>query len=328
MPRHLSLVDARALLHTRDDLVGLGWSSRDITRAVNAGELRRMQRNRYVPQEIWDDLWPESRHRLEVEAAVGEMREGQGVLSYESGGVVWDLPLHRHVPAAVHFTLPAAPHASSRAGLLRHREPLPGEDVTLVHSVAVTTLERTTFDVIRSVGLATAVAFADAALRVEAMIGREYVHARALAWRERMLDRVALARGVRGVRQAGWVIRFADGRAELPGESVTRLRLNQLGFGRVELQVPVRAAEGGFYRVDLDLEDAGAFLEFDGKSKYLDEALRRGKTVAEVLLEEKRREDWIRGVTQRRFVRVEDAHIQSADALRSRLAAFGIRPPA
>jgi hypothetical protein len=46
-----------------------------------------------------------------------------------------------------------------------------------------------------------------------------------------------------------------------------------------------------------------------------------------VLLDEKRREDWIRGVTQKRFVRVEDPHIVTTEALAARLAGFGIRLP-
>lgn len=327
MPRHLSFVEARVQLQTRDDLTGLGWSGRDITRAVDASSLRRVQRNQYVSEQVWSDLWPESRHRLEVAAAVAEMRDGAAALSYESSGVVWGISLYRHMPAAVHFTLPESPQASSRAGLFRHREPLPVEDVQFVNDTAVTSLERTTFDVIRSVGLETAVAFADAALRREAMHGRDYDLDIAQRWRARMHERVAVARGARGVRQAQWVTRFADGRADLPGESVTRLRLHQLGFTSLSAQVPVPAPSGRDYYVDLGLEEVDAFVEFDGKSKYLDEALRQGRSVAEVLLDEKRREDWIRGVTQRRFARVEDAHILSVNALRARLASFGIRPP-
>jgi hypothetical protein len=153
-----------------------------------------------------------------------------------------------------------------------------------------------------------------------------YDEAAAVEWRGRMLDRVASAKGKRGVRNAAQVIRFADGRAELPGESVTRLRLAQLGFSVFRLQIPVAAPRGGEYRVDIGIEEVDAFLEFDGQGKYLDEALRAGRTVEAVVLDEKRREDWIRGVTQRRLVRVEEAHIRSADALGRRLTDFGILP--
>ncbi len=54
------------------------------------GELRRLQRNRYVRDDLWSELWPESRHRIEVDAAVGEMRGGSGATSHDSAGVVWE----------------------------------------------------------------------------------------------------------------------------------------------------------------------------------------------------------------------------------------------
>ena len=75
-----------------------------------------------------------------------------------------------------------------------------------------------------------------------------------------------------------------------------------------QLQVPVAGPTGQTYFVDFGLAEVRAFGEFDGKDKYLDVALRRGAPLEQVLLEEKRREDWIRGTTQWRFARWEDEH--------------------
>lgn len=278
-------------------------------------------------QSVWEELWPESRHLLEVVAAQSEMRGGGGPVAYESAGVVHGLPLYRHVPARVHVTCFATSRSSSRATLARHCEPLPDEDVVVHDGMRCTTLERTVFDVVRVVGRETAVAFADAALRQVAVSARQYDTQAAEEWRARMLERIAAARGTRGIRQAEDVIRFADGRAELPGESVTRLQLARLRFTRFGLQVPVRGPSGSDYFVDIEAEEERALIEFDGQAKYLDEAMRSGRTLEEVLLDEKRREDWIRGVTQKRFVRVEDAHVATSDALAARLSAFGITLP-
>ena len=79
--------------------------------------------------------------------------------------------------------------------------------------------------------------------------------------------------------------------------------------------------------VDLALDDVSAFGEFDGTGKYLDEALTRGIPLEQILLEEKQREDWIRGTTQRRFARWGDEHITSPQALAARLRSFKITPP-
>lgn len=64
---------------------------------------------------------------------------------------------------------------------------------------------------------------------------------------EAVLDDYA---GHRGELQARQIFKYADGRAESPGESWLRLRLIDAGFGRPELQVRVKTAKRE-YRVDL-----------------------------------------------------------------------------
>ncbi|MEZ3160562.1 hypothetical protein AB1K54_08415 [Microbacterium sp. BWT-B31] len=325
MPRHISLGQARDLLLTRESLERNRWKEREIAKGLAEGTLRRVQRNRYVLGADWDALWPESRHRVEVQAAFAEMRGGDAVASHESAGVVWNLPLYRHSPAAVHVTIPDGKHVSSRAGLVRHSDALPPEDVTTRLGIRTTTLERTVFDLARTLGFEAAVAVADAALRQIAFIDGAYDVDLADDWRARMLERAARGAGSRGVRQAIEVILFADGRSESPAESVARLQLMRLGFERIGLQVAVLGPRGERWRVDLELEDAAVLLEIDGVGKYQDEKLRSGRSVEQVILDEKRREDWIRGTTQKRLVRVEEKDIATADALGRRLAAFGIR---
>jgi hypothetical protein len=131
--------------------------------------------------------------------------------------------------------------------LARHCEPLSDEDVEIHDGGPCTSLARTTFDVVRVVPRETAVAFADAALRKVAVEGRTYDVDAAEHWRLGMLERVGRARGARGIRQAEEVIRFADGRAELPGESVTRLQLHRLGVRDFGLQIPVAGPRGANY---------------------------------------------------------------------------------
>ncbi|MFF2485800.1 hypothetical protein ACFVSU_05330 [Microbacterium sp. NPDC058062] len=329
MQRHLDFDEAMAAVRSRDDLRAGGMTARAIGDAVARGDERRLQRNRYVPGPLWKDLWPESRHLLQVCAAVLEMRERRDgvVASYESAGVLAGLPLYRHEPSAVHVITPEKARASSRAGLRRHTDRLADDDITVVNGIRCTTLERTVFDMARTLSLEAAIAVADAGLRREAMQGHEYDERAAELWRERMLQRCAADPGGRGIRQAEAAIRFADGRSESPGESVSRQQLSRLGFRELRLQVPVAGPEGRSFRVDIGIEDVRSFYEFDGLSKYTDLAIATGKTVEQVVLEEKRREDWIRGTTQRRFVRAEAAHILTPAALGRRLASFGITPP-
>jgi len=324
---HITFDQARGAVMTRESLERDRWKERDIARALQDGTLLRLQRNRYVFGSEWEALWPESRHRIEVAAAFGEMRKGAAAASYESAGAVWGLALYRHVPDAVHLTTPQGVHVSSRAGLRRHGDHLPDDDVVVHLGVRCTTLDRTVFDLARSLSFEAAVAVVDAGLRRAAFDGRRYDLDAAEEWRDRMLARAARGAGLRGVRQAVAAITFADGRAESPAESVGRVQLARLGFDRIRLQTRVPGPDGREFRIDIEIEDAAAFLEIDGMTKYRDEAMRSGRTLDEVLLDEKRREDWIRGTTQHRFVRAEEKHVLTAEALGQRLGAFGIRLP-
>lgn len=327
MPRHITSTEARAALRTRVDLLEHGWHERDLARAVSTGELRRVQRGQYIDARLWADLWPESRHVVEVVAAALEMREGGAVMSYHSAGVLWGLPLYRFTPAAVHVTIPPGARSSSRQGLTRHRDALADDDVTVMDGIACTTLARTIFDAVRALPPAAAVAFADAGVRAGALVDRTLDVPASEALRGHLLDRVTGARGVRGRFQADRVIRFADGSSESPGESVSRLQLSRLGFREFIVQVPVLGPNHEDYRVDIGIEDVHTLFEFDGRTKYIDEAKRSGRTLQEVLLDEKTREDWIRGVTQRRLVRAGDGDIATPESLGSRLSAFGIPLP-
>lgn len=326
MARDITLCQARDLLHSRGELLDRDVRPRRLRRD-GGGEWTRLHRGMYVTRDAVDDLRPASLHRLEALAVVARMRGGGAVLSHLSAAVVHGLPQYRFGRTPVELTVPAGSRAPSRGRVRRHQDELDATDVVEVEGIRCTSLERTVFDVARTCGTEVAVACADAALRREAGRGHGVDPAAQEAWRERMRERAARAAGRRGVTGARWVIEFADGRAELPGESVSRLQLFRLGFRDMDLQVPVAGPTGRDYFVDIALRDRRTFWEFDGEAKYRDPALRADATLEEVLLAEKRREDWIRGTTQWRLCRGGFRDIASPETLAARLAAFGVTPP-
>lgn len=326
MRRALSVPELSPLVRSRSSLRDDGWSDRAISGAVDRGDLLLVRRGSFIQATDAELLWPEGRHLAHVIAVARDSRGG-ALASHESAAVLWGLPLYRHRPERVHLTTPAPTRISSGPDVRRHLAPVGPGDVVVRSGIRCTSLARTVFDVTRTLPLEAAIACADAAERLMALRGREWDQDAVLAWREGMQRRLADADGARGIRQARWVFDFSDGRAQLPGESVSRLQLIRLGFARPRLQVPVSAPNGRHYFVDFGLEEMRTFGEFDGQGKYTDEAMRRGIPLEQVLLEEKRREDWIRGTTQWRFVRWQDEHIVTAAALGRRLASFGIRPP-
>lgn len=327
MKRAVTVLEVERMLQSRANLALRGWSDRRIRAAVDSREIVRVHRGWYVLASEWAQLWPEGRHLTAVVAASREMAGGSHVVSFVSAAVVHGLPVYRTTLDRVHATGTTAMQASNSAAVIRHEDRLAPDDVVLVDGIRCTSLERTTFDLMRVLSTEAAVAAADAALGAVAVTRHVQDAELAGRWRERLRRRAAAVGPVRGVRQARRVIEFAHGAAQLPGESVSRLQLARLGFGRLRVQVPVPAPDDSTYWVDLGLEAVDALGEFDGEAKYRDEAMRAGLTVEQVLLREKQREDWIRGTTQRRLARWGGADIATPLALGRRLASFGIRPP-
>lgn len=294
--------------------------------AVDRGALRRVHRGSYVDGPAWEELWTEGKHLVRL-LAVRRVTPGDGpVFSHLSAAALWGLPLVGPVPDTdVHTVIRGRRHTRTEAGVVRHGMALSADDIVIRHGMLCTSLVRTVFDLARTLRAEAAIAAGDSALRLVSVSGYSVDLDAVLAWRQDIAKRCRP--GLRGVRRARWVGEFADGRAQLPGESVSRLQLHRLGFRDVDLQVPIDGAAGARYYADFGFRRSRAFGEFDGEGKYLDAELRETPTPADAVLAEKRREDDIRGVTGWRVVRWGTAHIRTAGDLGARLAAFGIHPP-
>src|SRR6218665_1355709 len=230
-------------VRSRSDLINNGWTDRRIAAAVRDGTLHQLRRGWFIDSDERKALWAEGKHRAHVIAVARDAR-GPAVMSHTSGAVLWRLPLWELRLVRVHMTT-AAPHRiSSSPDVRRHAAPLPPDDVVLVDGIRCTSLERTVFDLIRMLPLTAAVAVADAAERQMGARGWEWDLDAVTSWRRSLSSRIEAATGSRGIRQARWVSEFADGRAQSPGESVSRLQLYRLGFEAPELQVPVEAPAG------------------------------------------------------------------------------------
>lgn len=323
--------EACAHLLRRPDLEERGFTGRRLTAAVAEGTLIRLHRGCYVPGDVWRAEFAEGRHLLRIAATEAPRRGGDPVVSHVSAAVLWGLPLYRLEPPLVHLSgVRADGHTlSGRPGIARHEIPVADADRTELDGLPCTSLARTLADVIRSTPLAPALCMADAALRRTAWDDsrRAYDQRAAASFLDEVRRHMERHPRARGVRRGRHVVGLADGRAQLPGESVSRLRLIELGFHVAGLQTPVPGPDGGDYYVDFDLAEAGAWGEFDGEGKYTHLAAAQNRTLEEVLLAEKRREDWIRGTTDRRMPRWGSEHIVSAAALGARLASFHVFSP-
>lgn len=320
---------ARRAIRTRAALLRFGMAERELSRRVESGSLRRLGRGLYADAASIDALRPEDRHLVHI-AAVDRRESGAAhVFSHLSAAVLQGLPVYGTRTHPVHVSSTAVDgRVSAHPRIARHRRDLDPVHVTSVGGVRCTDLALTVADVLATESPEIAVSIIDAALRGVAWVDSSHTYDDVA--HDGFCREVAahLPPGRRGVRRARRILEMADGRAQLPAESVSRLRLLDAGFARPRLQVPVGGPRGETFYVDMSLDDVDAWAEVDGRAKYADPAL-RGPDVSmeQVLWREKEREDWIRGVTGRRVIRWGSADIATPDRFLARLAAFGVRPP-
>ncbi len=287
---------------------GIGY--RELRDALRRAEVTRVRRGYYVGAERWGALSPGERHRVRVLAADGDM-DG-AVFSHESAAAVWGLPIVGRWPDAVHVTAPRAGGGRSRPGVVLHgtTADVPRERRD---GVRVTPVARTVADLARSGPFVSAVAAADHAL------ARGLTTTLAL---EQEADALGGRPGAAAVRR---LAATATPLAESVGESLSRVRMLELGLPRPALQHPIRDQRGPIGRVDFWWEELRLVGEFDGRLKYRVDGVDDQRAVEERVWAEKVREDRIRA-TGARVVRWTWRTAMSPELLLAQLTAAGLRP--
>ena len=271
----------------REDAVG---DFERIRPRVREGELLRLVRGVYYSQAVWDAETPRQRH-LTLARAVTLLRNRRLVVSHRSAAIIWNLPLLGEPPEAVHVVAERTSGGRSDERLVRHCLDIPAS-TAFIDGLEVTELSRTVVDVARTSRFAEAVMVADAAL--------------ARGARRDDIARDLPAPGSRGVKRARDVLEFANGLAGSPLESLSRVSIHEAGLVAPVLQQEFRDVDGRML-VDFWWPRLGLVGEFDGKTKYLDERFRHGRTLEQVLLDEKWREARLRRLPEVRDVARWDA---------------------
>lgn len=292
----------------------------DLYFRVRKGELVSVARGAFMLQSIWAQLDVDSRYRARVKA-VAAMASRPLVFSHQSAAALWRLPIVGSWPSQVHVVEEAAGGGRSSAVVARHTVGVPSEWDS-IDGLAVTTLARTVVDCAASLRFSPAVAMADAALhRTEHPITE--VPTTALTRDDLLRDAARLALRQSTVKVAR-VIGFADGAADRPGESLSRVSMHRAGIASPELQKELFGASGRRYVVDFYWRGANVIGEFDGKDKYRNPEFLRGRTPEQALLDEKAREDDLRAAGHG-MVRWGWDVARSPRLLAQRLAPAGVR---
>lgn len=281
-------------------------------------ELVRLHRGAYVESEKWLSLDADAQHRARALAVAVHFGE-EFVFSHLTATALWRLPRMGLLPLLPHVAGPLG-GGSRRAAFVRHGLGVP-ESIE-IDTLQVTTLCATVIDVAATVGFAHGVVVADAALRRNAH-PVAVVPPTSLS-RTQLVGDLARVSASHGAAKAARVIEFADGRADRPGESISRVSMHLAGVTPPELQVSMLGASGKVYDVDFWWPEFNVIGEFDGKFKYTDPRYMSGRTAQEVLYDEKLREDDLRAA-QHGFSRWPWATALSPTLLRAHLARAGVR---
>lgn len=148
-------------------------------------------------------------------------------------------------------------------GLVLHCETLSVDEITTIRGIPVTTAARTTFDLGRRYGETLAV------IRVDALMQATDLN---LADVETLIDRHS---GLRGLVQLRKVLELADGGAESPQETRTRLVLTKAGLRPPCTQIDVFDGYGEHIgRIDMGFPDWKVGVEYDGEQHWTNAAIR------------------------------------------------------
>ncbi len=280
-------------------------------RAAARGRFVRVVRGVYLPTDRWDELSFEQRHLSRMRAT--HLIYPGTVFSHLSAAIAWGIPVVGGDLTLPHSVVGVASGGRSITGLRRHAVGVP-RDVRRLGGLSLTSPESTAVQVASGFPPEVSVPVLDAVLR-QPRFGVD---------RDRLNLAAETIPSSSGASRCRWAIEFADPSAGSPGESLSRVGIHRLGFPRPVLQQRFVDASGLIGVVDFWWPDHDVIGEFDGVGKYLREEFAAGRTPAEVVLDEKRRENRLRAIGPR-VARWGWEVARERAALRRTLVAAGLR---
>ena len=261
---------------TTSEALAAGVDRNAIAPLVRAGTWRRLRYGIYTTGELWRRHEAEGRtHRLDCAAALRRLGHPGATVSHTSAARLHGLVVPRSLDRGVRLTGPEQWRTGRDYRI--SAASLPPANVEVHEGLPVTTVTRTLADVGREWSFTDTVVAVDDALSDGRTTSSE-LQAAALAQTHWV-----------GCGDAARAFSAARTGAHSPHETRTRLALLAAGLPEPLLQQAVMLDGRLVAVLDMYWPEAGVFVECDGMVKYADPW--RGRTPAEVLWEEKRRQD-------------------------------------
>ncbi|MTK02571.1 type IV toxin-antitoxin system AbiEi family antitoxin domain-containing protein [Micromonospora sp. CP22] len=240
---------------TAAQALSAGYTRDQIRHLLRSGRWTRMARGRFVPGPVQDVL----RHRRARIGAAVDSLGPEAVAVLDTAAELHGIAGLR-VTSTIHVSVPPdhpRPQRRSDPDLVVHQLTLGPADVGTVAGIPVTSAVRTVADVILRVGRYPAVCVLDSALN------------RRLLTEADLAAIPALLTGRRGAVAARQRLTEADGRAQSPLETRTRLRCVDGGVPPDVLQLEVRDDDGYLLGIgDLGWRGPRVIAEADGAAPH------------------------------------------------------------
>ncbi|MGX5697055.1 hypothetical protein ACWKWP_12715 [Agromyces soli] len=282
------------------------------------GQVVAIRRGVYVDAARYGGASADERQLMRI-AAVATQRPN-AVFAGTSAAILHGLPVVGLRSTEV-VVLAAGSSGRRRNGVREIVRPA-GEWEMLGSGFRATSIAATLIEVARSESLLTALTMVDAALHIP-----RFGAVGAICTRDELQEQFEAVLPIPGSRRVAAVLERATVHAETPLETLSRVRIEELGFPQPELQLRIeRPRGGGFAYLDFGWPEYGVWGEADGDGKYLGSARRAGdrRDAALVVREEKRREDEVRAVTNWSCARWDWTEAWRAAPLRSILVEAGL----
>ncbi|KQR02898.1 hypothetical protein ASF72_06795 [Arthrobacter sp. Leaf141] len=305
--------DLPPLLLSRDRL-SHDLTPNELAKRVKAGALVRLRHGVYTEGPRWRTLAPWEQYRLTVQAAA-ETFQKPTVFARRSAASVWGIPFVGYSHPVAALTL-KNDGGRSRCGVQRHFAGGAGLQVVQREGLLVTSRLRTVLD------LAAFLPFAEAVPAMDHVLRPDPAHSLPALTKAELEDAVGATYSAAASRRIRAVLGFADPLSESVGESLSRAVIHLAGFEAPILQQRFSDAGGLVGYVDFCWKWSRVVGEFDGETKYVKQEYLRGKTVSQVVVAEKNRENRIRALGFD-VVRWDWAELRRPGALERKLAVAG-----
>ena len=283
-----------------------------LLRAFRRGDVFSPAPRIYALPSAWDTLSCRQRELQKLRALAA--LHPTWVFAEASAAVLHGMYVPNRLMGTIHLATTPKAHSSTSPDV--DRILIADDTFTNANGIAVTSLTRTAFDCMRNYDFCSSIAIGDSTLRLLSITSNELVE-RFQEYHESHREKS------RAVETAA----LCNELSESGGESIARAKMIQHGFMTPVLQQRIDdpVEKGRWFRVDFfwSLPDGCVIGELDGRQKYVDPAMTNGRSIVDVMADERLRESHL-SATGAKVMRFSFADVLNTRKFVGLLTSFGI----